>query len=422
MSNKILAVIKRELKERVMSKAFIIMTILIPVFMFGLIGIQAFLYSFDGSDKTTIEIVSEADDLTQRLENEIQDSNLTKDENFNFIYRTQTKPAFEDYIKTEGKADILDEKIHGIFFIPSSALTDKKIEYYSKTPKNFSITNKVKWPINKILVDEYFINKQLSEEDLAFARSGVDFTGFKVSKDSEIEEEGYGNLILSYAFSFLLYISLLMMGSLTMQSVIEEKQNRIVEVLLSSLNAKELMTGKILGTAITGLLQMAIWLSPIIFLVSTTVFVLPPEFVLSITFTQILYLLANFFIGLILFVGLFATIGSIFENAQDAQSGVWPVMMLIIIPFFISLAFIRNPTNPIGEIGSFVPFASIIIMPVKMTIVDTSFWQPILALILNVAAIFLIFPLAGKVYRIGILRTGKKPSWGEVVKWIRFSN
>ena len=182
------------------------------------------------------------------------------------------------------------------------------------------------------------------------------------------------------------------------------------------------MTGKILGTAITGLLQMAIWLSPIIFLVSTTVFVLPPEFVLSITFTQILYLLANFFIGLILFVGLFATIGSIFENAQDAQSGVWPVMMLIIIPFFISLAFIRNPTNPIGEIGSFVPFASIIIMPVKMTIVDTSFWQPILALILNVAAIFLIFPLAGKVYRIGILRTGKKPSWGEVVKWIRFSN
>ncbi len=422
MSNKILAVIKRELKERVMSKAFIIMTLLIPVFMFGLIGIQAFLYSFDGDQKTTIEIVSETDDITLRLEDELQNSDLTKDENFNFIYRTQTKSSFDDYIKTEGKADILDEKISGIFFIPSAALTDKKVEYYSKTPKNFSLTNKVKWPINKILVDEYFTNKQLSEEDLTFARSGVDFTGFKVSEGSEIEEEGYGNLVLSYAFSFLLYISLLMMGSLTMQSVIEEKQNRIVEVLLSSLNAQELMTGKILGTAITGLLQMAIWLSPIIFLVSTTVFVLPPEFVLSITMTQILYLLLNFFVGLILFVGLFATIGSIFENAQDAQSGVWPVMMLIIIPFFISLAFIRNPTNPIGEIASFIPFASIIIMPVKITIVDTPFWQPILALVLNVATIFLIFPIAGKVYRIGILRTGKKPSWGEVIKWIRFSN
>lgn len=422
MFNKIAAVLKRELKERVMAKAFIFSTLLVPVLMFGMIGIQAFLYSFEGDDKTAIEIVSETDNMTQRIEEEFQNSNLVKEENFAIIYRTQSKESFSDYIKSEGKADILDDKLNGIFYIPNTALSDKKIEFYSKTPKNFSLTEKLNKHINKILVDEYFASKELSDEELKFARSGVDFTGYKVSLDEEIEEEGFGNLVLSYAFSFLLYISLLMMGSLTMQSVIEEKQNRIVEVLLSSISAKELMTGKILGAATTGLIQMAIWLSPVVLLVSTTIFVLPPEFVLSITATQIIYLLVNFFIGLLLFVGLFATVGSIYENAQDAQSGLWPVMMLIIIPFFISLAFIRNPTNPIGEIGSFVPFASVIIMPVKITIIDTPLWEPILALVLNLAALFLIFPLAGKIYRIGILRTGKKPKLGEIIKWLKLTN
>lgn len=182
------------------------------------------------------------------------------------------------------------------------------------------------------------------------------------------------------------------------------------------------MTGKILGASITGVMQMAIWLLPIVALISTTWFVLPAEFVLDITLYHVLYLLLNFFIGLITFLGLFATIGSIFENAQEAQSGMWPVMMLIMIPFFIALSMVRNPANPIAEISSMLPFASIMVMPVKMTLVDVKPWQFILSIVVNIATIILIFPAAGKIFRIGILSTGKKPSWGEVVKWLRYKN
>lgn len=205
-----------------------------------------------------------------------------------------------------------------------------------------------------------------------------------------------------------------------MQAVIQEKSNRIVEVLLSSVTSKELMTGKILGAAITGLLQMAIWLSPVVLVASTSIFLLPQEAMIDITFLQVGYLLLNFFLGLLIFVGLFTMIGSIFENPQDAQSGMWPILILIMIPFFISMSMIENPDNPIANIASMAPFSSIIVMPAKMAIVDVPIWQVILSTIVNIATVFAIFPIAGKIFRIGIMSTGRKPKWSEVVKWLKY--
>ena len=256
---------------------------------------------------------------------------------------------------------------------------------------------------------------------LRAAKNNVDFNGFRVSADKEIKEEGIGNTILSFLFTFLLYMSLLFTGQMTMSAVIEEKSNKIVEVLLSSVSSRELMTGKIIGTAITALVQMAIWLSPLIILISTTWFVLPPEFTLKLSMWHLLFFMLNYFIALITFLGLFATVGSIFDNPQDAQSGIWPIMMLIIIPFFIAIGMQTNPENQIARIASFVPFASLIIMPARITLVDIPLLQLVLSIITNIAVMILIFILAGKIYRVGILITGKKPKWSEVVKWFKYN-
>jgi ABC-2 type transport system permease protein len=164
---------------------------------------------------------------------------------------------------------------------------------------------------------------------------------------------------------------------------------------------------------------MAIWLSPIMLLISTSFFMLPPEFTLSITPATLFYFLLNFFIGLVTFLGLFASIGAIFDNDQDAQSGIWPVMMLIIIPFFISFSMTNNPENSLATISSMFPFASIIVMPARMTLIAVPVWQLILSIVVNLAVILAIFPIAGKIYRIGILMTGKKPKWSEVIKWLK---
>jgi ABC-2 type transport system permease protein len=201
---------------------------------------------------------------------------------------------------------------------------------------------------------------------------------------------------------------------------VEEKNSKIVELVLSSVKAKELMTGKIIGTAVTGLLQMIIWISPIIVLISSSLFVIPQEYMPTLSIWQILYFLLNYFVGLITFLGLFATVGAIFDNEQDAQSGIWPIMMLVMIPFFISISMLKNPDNLLANITSVLPFSSIIVMPARMSLVEIPIWQFALSIIVNIAVMLAIFPFAGKIYRIGILLTGKKPQWSEVFKWLRY--
>ncbi len=414
-----IAVIKRELREKLMSKAFILMTILLPVFMIGIIGFQTWIMSFEGDKNTKIEIITEDLSLTSKFESSFNELSFVKDTTYTVSFNTLSSAGLKEYIDSK-KQLLIDEKLHGVIFIPDTALTNKEVQYYSKTPNNRTITEKLEGPINKVLLDQYFSEKGLSEDELQFARMEVDINGFKVSDEDEFKEEGFGNLILSYIFTFLLYLSLIMGGQMMMSSVQEEKTSKIVEVLLSSIQSKELMTGKILGGAITSTFQMAIWLIPIILLISTTWFVLPPELTLDITLFHLIYFLINFFLGLIIFLGLFGTVGAIFDTAQDAQSGMWPVMLLIMIPFFISFSVLRNPSNAVAEISSFVPFATVIVMPGRMVAGDVPLWQLIASIFVNIGTVLAIFPVAGKIYRVGILRTGKKPKWSEVIKWLKF--
>ena len=414
------SIVKRELKVKLFSRTFIIMTLLIPIFMLGIMGLQTFLFQYSDGENAFLIVASESQNVLDNIQTELSKMPKNQDGNVEFMFEKLDRAKVEARLNNI-RNDILEEKITGLIFIPEKALKDKKVEYFSKNPNNNTLLNKLKPSINKVLTDMYFVEKQLSTEELEFAKNNVDFNGFRVSADKEIKEEGIGNTILSFLFTFLLYMSLLFTGQMTMSAVIEEKSNKIVEVLLSSVSSRELMTGKIIGTAITALVQMAIWLSPLIILISTTWFVLPPEFTLKLSMWHLLFFMLNYFIALITFLGLFATVGSIFDNPQDAQSGIWPIMMLIIIPFFIAIGMQTNPENQIARIASFVPFASLIIMPARITLVDIPLLQLVLSIIINIAVMILIFILAGKIYRVGILITGKKPKWSEVVKWFKYN-
>ncbi|MEW5842990.1 MAG: ABC transporter permease [Bacteroidota bacterium] len=416
-NSRVLAIVKRELREKLISKSFILMTILFPLLLFGMAGIQALIFTDKSNDK--VDIVSDTEALTNSFQNELKKSDLIKDGKTSFAFFTMDRSALKSFLDSK-KKDLLGNKLTGVVYIPSSALKDKKIEYYSQTPSNISLSRKLEGPLNKVLIDIYFGNKSLTPEELDFARKGIDVTGFKVSKEENIREEGYGSLILSYVFTFLLYISLLLTGQLMLQSVIEEKSSKIVEVILSSVSPRELMTGKIIGSALTALIQMSIWLAAIITVTSSAIYALPPEVMVSITTTQVVFLMVNFAVGLVLFLSLFGMMGAIFDNPQDAQSGMWPVMLLIIIPFLVAMSMMQNPNSPIANAAALIPFTSVMVMPVKMTLVEVPVWQLFACVVLNIAAIFLVFPIAGKIYRVGILRTGKKPKWSEVVKWLKY--
>jgi ABC-2 type transport system permease protein len=412
-------IIKRELREKILSKTFILMTLLVPVFMFGILGLQTFLYTYSGEESANLLILSDSSELTKELNKDFSESSLVKNSKYKINFDNIQKSELQNKIDNL-KKELLNDKLTGVIFIPSTALKDKKIEYYSKNPGNNDLFEKVRGTINQALVDNYFHGKQLSKEDIDFARERVDINSFRISSNNKVQETTDGSLIISMIFSFLLYFSLMFIGMMMMRSVVEEKNSKIVEILLSSVKSKELMAGKIIGTALTGLLQMVIWMLPLIILISSSLFVIPAEYMPTISLGQILYFLLNYFIGLITFLGLFATVGAIFDNEQDAQSGIWPIMLLVMIPFFISISIIRNPDTLLAKVTSLLPISSIIVMPVRMSLVEIPAWQFAFTILVNIGIMLAIFPFAGKIYRVGILLTGKKPQWSEVVKWLKY--
>ena len=416
-----LAIIKRELRMKLFSKSFILMTLLVPLFMIMIFSIQYFIQSMSGEQRSDLIIISDSDEILNKVQDEIfQTASFKSGELSSRIEKIELS-GFDQKLD-EVKADLIAQRITGVVFIPSTSLQSKQVEYYSSNPNNSSLFYKIKPSINKALVEIYFSGKQLTQDEIKFARKDVEINGFRISSDEKVAQEGYGNRIAMVLFTFLLYMALLFSGSMTMNAVVEEKSNKIVEVLLSSASSTELMAGKIFGTVIVELIQMVIWLSPVVLLISTSWFFIPQEFMPQMSIGYILYFLFNYTLALITYVALYATVGAIFDNPQDAQSGVWPLLMLIMIPFFIAIGLESNAQTSFAIIASLFPFAALIVMPARMILVEVPLWQILLSSLINIVVLIGIFKLAGKIYRIGILLTGKKPKWSEVIRWLKMSS
>jgi len=420
LNNRTVAIVKRELKMKLFSKTFILMTLLVPLFMIGIMGIQILIYSLSDEPKSNIIIFSDSDEISEKVKNEVSNVQEVKSGLITIKFQKIELDSFKSKIN-ELKPDILSNKITGVILLSSSSLQTKEFEYYSSNPNNNSLFNKIKPSINKSLVDIYFASRKLTQDEISFARKDVDVKGFRITTDEKVEEEGYGNKIALFLFSFLLYMALIFGGSMMLNSVVEEKSNKIVEVLLSSASSTELMSGKIIGALIVQVLQMTIWLLPMLMLISTSWFMLPVEVMPTMSFGYLLYFLFNYSLALATYVALYATLGAIFDNPQDAQSGMWPLLMLIMIPFFIALGLESNPQSTLAQVASFFPFASLIVMPARMILVDVPNWQIIISIIINLIVLVGVFKLAGKIYRIGILLTGKKPKWSEVYRWLKMN-
>ena len=420
LSKRTITIIKRELRMKLFSKSFILMTLLVPLFMIMIFSIQYLVHSLADEQRADIIFISDSDEILNKTQSEIYLSESFKSGDLTARFEKTDLNGFSKKLN-EIKPDIIAQRIAGVVFIPSSSLQTKGVEYYSSNPNNSSLFYKIKPSINKALVEIYFSGKQLTQDEIKFARKDVEINGFRISSDEKVAQEGYGNRIAMVLFSFLLYMALIFSGAMTMNAVVEEKSSKIVEVLLSSASSTELMAGKIFGTVIVEVIQMIIWLIPVMLLISTSWFFIPPEFMPQMSFGFILYFLFNYSIALITYVALYATVGAIFDNPQDAQSGVWPLLMLIMIPFFIALGLESNAQTTFAVVASLFPFASLIVMPARMILVEVPLWQILLSSLINIIVLIGIFKLAGKIYRIGILLTGKKPKWSEVIRWLRMS-
>lgn len=414
------AIIKREIRQQVFTKKFIIMTLSLPVFVLLMIGLQFFIANFDREEHTRLLVLTESAELRTLLETRFADSELNNAGLYELHYEILAGSTLDERIDTEREA-LLSGALTGILFVPDSARKDKQVRYFSNNPGNQVLLGRLREQVNRAVVEDYFRALNLGQEAVNFARTNVRVDSVRITREGS-DNAGGGNMVVAAGFAFLMYLSLLTTGPAVMAAVNEEKTNRVVEVLLSAVSPAELMYGKVVGTAITGLLQMSIWLLPAILLslMSLPALAMMNTLQFNLEFFDVLYFLLNYVMGLLAFLSIFAAFGAMFDTPQDAQGSLMPVMMLIIAPFLLAFSMARNPANILAEVSSMLPFATIMVMPARMALIDVPLWQVAVALVVNLATIWFCIRGSARIYRLTILMTGKRPGWREIWKWLRY--
>ena len=422
--NKLRLIIAREYMSLVGSKSFIIMTLLIP-FLFIIIAAvpvgMAWLND-KGSDVQEIAVIDETDRYAAALHS---------DDMYNFvIIKGDTTAAYP--IKV---------------VIPRDVDSTGVVNIYSEGTITPALVSMIRNTLSDTIQNAHLANMGIPnlQQMVEKAQVNIDVRSIKLSESGEQESSTDAAMGLGFILSFITYMFVLMYGAMIMNSVIEEKTNRIVEVVVSSCRPFQLMLGKIIGVGLVGLTQMAIWivLLGIIGTVAGSMLGLGNmaaagatteamaatqdmgfmesimKQVLTINYVPIIINFVLYFIGgYLLYSALFAGLGSAVDQASDASQFTTPVILIMLIAFYAGIACAENPTGPIAVWCSIIPFTSPVVMMVRLPF-GVPTWQLILSIVLLFATALAIIWLAGRIYRRGILHYGQKASFGTLLKWIK---
>lgn len=439
MKSKIGIIIGREFNERVRKKSFIITTLLTPLLMLGLIMAPMLLTNYSGDEQKSIAVVDDSN---------IIGSLLKSTDEINFI---ETELPIEI-----ARKEHVDE--FAILHIGKDIMSNPSdIRLYTNSTASITMEMNIATQVKMVIE-----NIKLQQQDIdnlpaiiASIKTEVNMQSFANETSEDSGDKANSSIVatvIAYLLSFILYMFILLYGSMVMQSVIEEKNSRVLEVMVSSVRPMEMMMGKILGVASVALLQIAIWL---VIILGAGYFIIPElipdEVAMAVamlqqgaspetlgtdtdmsllqaiaTLTDVGYLakivvsLVVFMTGgFLLYAALFAAVGSAVDTPQDAQQLQTPITIPIILSLFVMLSVINDPGSDLAFWFSMIPLTSPIVMMARIPY-DIPTWEILVSLGILVATFIATAWAAGKIYRTGILMHGSKPSFKELWKWLRF--
>ena len=435
--NKTSIIISREYSERVKKKSFIITTILVPVLMLALSVLPTLIIVFAGSGETkTVAVIDDSGLILQ---------NLTDNEEVRYIAAEGTQ---EELLSAD--------EIYGLLVIDRNIVKRPSgVKLLTPNASSLAVENNITSQMEKIIETEKLKSYDIDNLDQILDNVKTSVTLQTLRTDENGEEGESQSAAISSAIgtllNFLLYMFLVLYGSLVMNSIIEEKNNRVLEIVVSSIKPTQLLIGKIIGVGLVAVTQIIIWVA--IVLCITTMFlpaVMPADIMNEVTalnagsmdisnssidqdmaialgmFTNVGYVLELvgylflFLVGGFLFyASIFAMIGSAVDNIQDASQ----LQMLGIVPVIIglvsSMAVIPNPNGLFAIIMSMIPFTSPMVMMARVPF-DIPAWQIVVSIVLLYLSIFFMVWIAAKIYRIGIFMYGKKPTVRDLIRWARY--
>jgi ABC-2 type transport system permease protein len=407
------AVIRREYLERVRSKWFVFATVAGPVFMLGLILVPAFMASQAEQVGQSMVVVDRTGVLlapvTRRLEA------------VGYVVEVAAADA-DDLLLRER---VLDDQVGGYLVLDDETLARGRAVLRSGNRPSLVRTIMLQQAVAQSALEARL--SRSGDEEVEELLAGGDLQVELVSgKTSETDEAAF---VAAYAGAFLLYMVILLHAVSVMRSVLAEKTNRVVEVVLSSMRPFHLMLGKVLGVGAVGLTQLAIWGAAGALIVSMgipAVLAARPEFTELAEIGDVLpgigYLglfLVFFLGGYFMYSGLYAAVGAMCNTDEEAQQAQFPVVLLLVVPVIFVGQVIQEPDSVFSVAMSLFPLFSPVLMFARATGGTVPFWQLALSVVLMALAVVAVAWVAGRIYKAGILMAGKRPTLPELVRWIR---
>jgi len=431
-------IIKREYLTKVRNKSFLIMTVLSPLLFIALISVVAFLSQMNNDTVKQISVV----DASNLFSESFKSTNEYK-----FV-------SLENVSVEVAKKLSKESKDYGLLYISNikdDNVSQTQIQFFSEDTPSLGVISDLEKRIEKRLTALNYEKSNLDIEAIKASKVNItisqeNFTGQKSSKI-----EGVLKLVFGGAAGYLLFMFIIIYGNMIMRSVIEEKTSRIIEVIISSVKPTQLLLGKIIGTSLAGITQFVIWigLGSILLTLVSAIFNIDfsqaqtpqqmavnsamqnpdlnmqvSEFMVAfyhLPITNLVIAFVFFFVcGYLLYSSIYAAIGAAVDNETDTQQFMLPVLIPLILAVYVGFfTVIDNPHGSISTIFSFIPLTSPVVMLMRIPF-GVPVWQQIVSLLILTGTFLIMVWFAAKIYRVGILMYGKKPSYKDLLKWIKY--
>jgi ABC-2 type transport system permease protein len=318
------------------------------------------------------------------------------------------------------KQAVLSGRLDVYIVLPPNVLSESRAEYYARSVTDFEGIRAVDRAIEKVVFARRIRAEGIDPVRIEAMTRPLDLKRLRVSDKGEQEDRGV-SFLLSLILVMMIYVGTLMWGQVVMTGVIEEKTNRVVEVIVSSTTPRNLLFGKLVGVGGAGLLQFGIW---ILALVGVSLASGSLAFLSGLDLPEINPVLIAafpifFLLGFFLYASLYAAIGSAVNTIQEAQNFIFPVMLPIILAMVCWPLVMRAPDSTLSVVLSLIPFMTPILMFLRMSVLMPPVWQIVLSVVLTSLTIALVIWVAARIYRVGILMYGKPPNFPEMVRWVR---
>lgn len=430
-------IIRREFIAKVRNKSFIVMTFLSPLLFVGMSVLIAFLASMNKDSVTQIAIHDEAG----YLKNDFKSDKFIK-------YTDLSAMPFEIAKDTASK------NYEGLLYIPkvdSIQYLKEKVEYISEDSPSIEFISSVETVIDSALTSDNLKRLGFDAQKIEKAKVNSSLKLSKFSGGESLKGLNEIKIAIGGVMGYLIMMFIIIYGNFVMRSVIEEKTNRIIEIIISSVKPFQLMMGKIIGNSLAGILQFMIWVVVGLILIfvaksylgleigATSV---PPEAMemaqqseglvkMQMYFAEIMNLplalmivcfIIYFIGGYFLYSSLYAAIGAAVDSETDSQQFLLPIIMPLILGVYIGFfTVINDPHGTVATVFSIIPFTSPIVMLMRIPFLEPEhYWQLGLSIVVLFATFTFVVWFASKIYRVGILMYGKKPTWGELFKWLKY--